>query len=224
MPYKAQDITKNVNKRTEGRAGTKMDLGMEFFFALDELCLDRHWWWRNKRFVLQAVVGTAAYDISQVAADFAQFDELFLLDPTGLLIQSQLNPIFESTAQLAAILNATPDTPTAYFIDATVGPQALQLQAPSNVNQKLMGKYWAMPMVTDSSQDTIPLLPAFLHWGLIHALERRVFKFLYGVGDVRASTAEADYQRFMLIADRQPNWSDKKVSNISTGSKAVQSH
>lgn len=222
-PYKIQDIAQNVNKRTENRAGTKMDLRMELFLAIDEFCLDRHWWWANKRFIIPATIGTGAYDLSGVASDFSEFDELFLIDPSGKLIQGKLTPLFDSQAQLTAILNTTPSLPSTYFIDTNATFQAMQLGAPSSVAQNLMGKYWAMPMIT-LAQDDIPLIPPFLHWGLVHALERRVFKFLYGVGDVRASTAETDYQNFKLIASRRPTWSDKKVSSVAVTGRAVQSH
>lgn len=223
--FKIQDITQNVNKRTEGRAGTKMDLRTELFLAIDEFCLDRHWWWANKRFIVDIAIGDSSKDLSAAAPDFSQFDEVFLINPDGKTIQSEMNPLLDSRAQLAAILNTTPGLPAVYFIDTNVGFQTMALGAPSSVAQKVMGKYWAMPMLNDPAQEDIPLVPPFLHWGLIHALERRVFKFLYGIGDVRASTAEGDYQKFMVIASRRPSWSDKKVQSISVGSgSAVQAH
>lgn len=220
MSFKVQDIVQNVNKRTEGRAGTKMDLRMELFLAIDELCLDRHWWWVNKRFVIPAVVGQASYDLSSVAPDFTEFDEVYLINADGVTIGNSMYPIFDKKAQTACILSTVQDTPAAYFIDTETSLQTMHLQAPSNVNQNIFGFYWAMPMVTDPAEDTIPLVPPFLHWGLIHALERRVFKFLYGVGDVRASTAEQDYQSFKTIASRKPNFSDKQVLAINGGGPA----
>lgn len=225
MPFSVQDIIKNVNKRTENRVGTKLDLFQEFSFALDELALDRHWWWTNKRFILPVTVGKKTYDLSSVAADFAQFDEVFLMDPTGMTVQSDMSPLLDAKAQMAAVVNTTPSLPAVYFIDTNATLQTLSLGAPSSVAQNIMGKYWAQPMLTDEAVTDIPLVPPFLHWGLIHALERRVFKFLYGVGDIRATTAEKDYQRFLAVASRKPNWTDKQIVSVSLGShSAVQAH
>lgn len=223
-PFKVQDIAQNVNKRTEGRAGTKMDLRIELFLALDELCMEQHWWWRNKRLTVPAVIGTPSYDLSAVAPDFAEFDEVYLINPDGVTIQAGMLPILDKQAQIAAYLNNVQNTPAQYFIDTTASLQTMQLGAPSNVNQNMFGWYWAMPMVTDPGTEDIPLVPPFLHWGLVHALERRVFKFLYGVGDVRATTAENDYQNFKVIAARQRTWTDKQVESFSTGSSAVRAH
>ena len=222
--FKIQDITQNVNKRTEGRAGTKMDLRVELFLAIDEMCLDRHWWWANKRFIVDVAIGNTSIDLSGQAPDFSQFDEVFLINPDNKTIQSQMNPLLDSKAQLAAILNTIPSLPSVYFIDTNANFQTMALGAPSSVAQKIAGKYWATPMVTGPGVDDIPLIPPFLHWGLVHALERRVFKFLFGVGDVRASTAEKDYQNFMAVADRRPSWSDKKVSSVAFAGTAVRAH
>lgn len=222
MAFKIQDITQNVNKRTEGRAGTKLDLRMEFSFALDELVLDRHWWWANKRLIIPLQIGDVKKDLSlSIAPDFAQFDELYLMTPDGLSVQSEMNPLLDSKAQMAAIVNTTPGLPAVYFIDTNDSFQMFRLGVPSSVAQILMGKYWAQPMLTDAAVEDIPLVPGFLHWGLIHAMERRVFKFLYGVGDVRATTAEADYQNFLKIASRKPSWTDKQMQSVSVGSRSA---
>lgn len=225
MPFTIQDITKNVNKRTEGRAGTKLDLITEFSFALDEFVGDGHFWWSNKRLILPLLVGDIKKDLSGVAPDFAQFDELYLMSPDGLTVQAEMSPLLDSRAQMTAVMNTVQGLPAVYFIDTNETLQMLRLGAPSSVAQNLMGKYWAQPMLTDPAVDIIPLVPPFLHWGLIHALERRVFKFLYGVGDVRATTAEADYQNFIKIAARKPSWTDRQMQSVSLGSgSAVQAH
>lgn len=225
MALTIQDITKTVNKRTEGRAGTKLDMFIEFSFALDELVNDGHFWWSNKRFALPLVIGDIKKDLSVVAPDFAQFDELYLLTPDGKSVQSEMSPLLDAQAQIAATLNTTPGLPAVYFIDTNESLQTLRLGAPSSVAQILAGKYWAQPMLTDTAIDVIPLVPPFLHWGLIHALERRVFKFLYGVGDVRATTAEADYQNFLKVASRKPSWTDRQMQSVSLGAgSAVQAH
>lgn len=245
-------IVEEVSKRTERRADTKIDLRAEFFWGLDEFLLETHFWWGKKRGNFSTVVGSQVYDLALSAqagtdfqgnpiqpgggiTDFGQLDEVFIPNPPGTspltppntVQPTNLIPIFDPGAQLQAIQNPVQDNPAAYFIDPNISLTALTLQAPANTVAKVFYTYWAVSQVTDVTTDAIPLLPGKLHWGLVYVLERRVYEFLYGLDDPRWQVSNQRYTEFVAKANRQLNWSAKKVREMSTNSnvmRVVQAH
>lgn len=213
-------LVQRVQKRTENRANKLIDMNMEFFLALDEFCLDQHFWWRKKRGSFTTAIGTQSYDLSAAAGgtnpDLVELEEVILMNADGITVQAELNPIVDPQAQLAALLNTVQDTPSAFFIDPSTGLQTLILQAPPNVAQKICYEYWAIPMVTDPTQDTIPLVPGYLHWGLGYALEMRVYEVLYGQEDPRFTMAQGRYEQFKTVAARAPNWTGRSTQEART--------
>lgn len=240
MPWTKQQIIDYVNKRTENRAATKIDLSIEFWLAVDQFVTSRRYWWTKKRFTFTTVIGSQIYDLSLSAAsgntqpgggltDYAQLERLILLPPTGQPIvvngipnTTDLTPIFDPAGQLAAINNPVQDLPRAYFIDVQTSLTTLYLQAPANVAQTILGTYWAIPQVTDPSTDTIPpWIPGFLHWGLFPALERRVFQFLYGEEDPRYTVADNQYEEFLDSASNIDSWSSERVREVAVNNSTV---
>src|ERR1017187_934674 len=52
--------------RTESRAST-LDQNSEFYIALQEICLERRWWWRRKVNIFNLVVGQGQYDLTDTS-------------------------------------------------------------------------------------------------------------------------------------------------------------
>lgn len=216
MAWSVTQLVAEVQKRTENRAANKLDLRMEFFLALDELCNEQHFWWRKRRASFTTEVGKASKDISTIAPDFVELETALLFNADGVTVERELHHITDSAQQLQMLLNNVQDTPACVFVDTETSYQNLNFQAPSNVAQPLWFWYWAMPMVTDPSQDKIPLLPPWLHYGMIPCLERRVYLVLFGSGDPRYETTNAERAEFLLAANNTPSWSSKKVTEART--------
>src|SRR5271169_2813576 len=158
--WSVTQLIAEVQKRTENRAANKMDLRMEFFLALDQLCNEQHFWWRKRRGQFSSVVGqTTPYDISINNPDFAELDEAILMNADGVTVEKQLQHITDSGQQLQMLLNNVQDTPACIFVDTETSYQNFYFQAPANVAQLIVFFYWAMPMITDITKDNIPLLP-----------------------------------------------------------------
>jgi hypothetical protein len=219
---------------------------MEFFLGLDEFLLESHMWWAKRRASFNTVVGCQVYDLALSAAagtdfqghliqpgggitDFGQLDEVIIPQPPGTSPLTPpntvrpvfLTPIFDPGAQLQAIQNSVSDSPSAYFIDSNISLTALTLQAPANTVSQLFYTYWAVSQVTDTTVDAIPLVPGKLHWGLVYVLERRVYEFLYGQEDPRWEMANSRYAEFVAKANRQLNWSAKKVREMGTDHRVM---
>jgi hypothetical protein len=217
MAWQVGDIVNQVIARTQNLADGKFDMRTEFFLGLDEFCNERHFWWRKKRFTFPSIVGTASYDISALAPDFAgEIEDLFLLNADGTTIERILQPIVTPLGEIAAINQTVQDTPAAYLLDVTTSLFTIRLQAPSNVNQPMFGTYWASPQVTDpDDSETIPLVPQNIHYGLFDMLERRVYKLLLAQDDPRFEASDATYQAFITKASRIPTWAGRKAREMA---------
>jgi hypothetical protein len=236
--WTVQQIVEEVSKRTERRADQKINLRMEFFLGLDEFVSEQHFWWRKKRGTFQTVIGANMYDLSMSAAsgtiqpgggisDFAQFDEIILLNADGITKQLEIVPILDPVGQLVAIKNTVQDVPAAFFIDPQISPTTVVFQAPASVAQTVLYTYWAVPQISEPDEDTIPMVPSYLHWGLVYMLERRVYEFLYGEDDPRFTVANSRYMEFCQKAARMPHWTAKRVQEMRASShsvKTVQAH
>jgi hypothetical protein len=217
MAWTKSLIVGEVQKRTENRVANKMDLNMEFFLALDQLCNEQHFWWRKRRAKIATVIGQATpYDISTVAPDFVELETALLMNADGVTVQRELTHITDPGHQLEMLLNNVRDTPSNVFVDTQTSYQNLCFQAPASVAQLVYFMYYAMPMVTDLTQDKIPLLPPWLHYGMISALERRVYLVLFGNEDPRYETTNEEYQEFLEAANNTPSWTSKKVTEART--------
>lgn len=218
-------LVEAVSKRTERRADTKIDLRMEFFLGLDEFVIEKHYWWGKKRFNFTTQIGVNTYDISSrqfgSVSDLGQLDELILLNADGTTKALDLTPIIDPVGQLQAIQNGVPNTPAAYFLDTNAPLSTLRLQAPASVAQIIMGTYWAVPQISDTSVETIPLVPGYLHWGMVYMLERRVYEFLYGQDDPRFEVSNARYNEFVTKADKIPDWTAKKSRSLSVDHRTM---
>jgi len=223
--WSVTQIVEQVNRRTENRASKLIDLRMEFFLALDEFCNEQHFWWRKKRSSFTTAINTQSYDLSVAAGgsspDLVELDEMILLNADGVTVAAELIPLFDPQQILAATVQNVQDTPASYFIDPKTSIWTLFLQAPANVAQKILYGYWAIPMVTDPTQDTIPLLPPYLHWGMLPCLEKRVYEFLYGQEDPRFAVASANRENFVLKASRTPHWSGRKTQEARANELTV---
>lgn len=217
MAWTVSQIVAEVQQRTQNIAANKMNLRMEFFLALDQLCNKQHFWWRKRRASITTIVGQAGpYDISGNAPDFVELETALLMNADGITVERELHHITDPGQQLQMLLNNVQDTPACVFVDTQTSYQNLCFQAPSNVAQLVWFWYYAMPMVVDPSQDKIPLLPPWLHYGMVTCLERRVYLVLYGNEDPRYETTNAEYEEFIEDANNTPSWSSKKVTEART--------
>lgn len=203
---------------------------MEFFLGLDEMTQERHFWWRRKTFSFQTVIGTQSYDLSTNstgsanAPDLAEIEEIFVVNSNPQFWPYTVPPEFTARQQIGAIYGQPQVGQliprSGYFL--TPGDfQQLTLSQPPNQVYTVAGTYYAVPMVTDTAQDVIPLVPPNLHWGLIYMYERRVFEFLFGQGDPRWQVSNKRYQDFLQSAARSKSFSQQYAVHASTSGGAI---
>jgi hypothetical protein len=224
------DIIKQVMGRTENRASGKpnFDLRMEFFLGLDEFVQERHYWWRRKMFAFQTIIGQASYDLSQLgtgnAPDLSEIEEIFVVNAAPQFWPYSVTPEFTAREQVAAIYGQQQVgqliPKSGYFL--TPGAfQLLTLSQPPNQVYTIAGTYYAVPMVTDTTQETIPLVPPNLTFGLIYMYQRRIMEFLSGQDDPRWGMIEKRYQDFLKTAAKVKSFSQQLAIHSSSSEGAI---
>jgi hypothetical protein len=219
-------IVTQAHGRTENRATNKknFDPVMEFFLGLDAFCSEKHYWWRRKAFSLQTQAGVLKYDLSSNstgsanAPDCVEIEEMFVVNANPQYWPWGVPPQFTARQQIAALYGnnvIAGQVPQAGYFMALAGFQELIfMQPPTQVNT-VAATYYAVPMVTDTSVDVIPLVPPNLHYGLVDMLERRILKFLYGQEDPRYVTADAVYKEFLVTAAKSKQFSQQQAVHSS---------
>jgi hypothetical protein len=224
-------IIQQVNARTENRAANKaFDLYYEFWTGLDEFCQTRHYWWRRKTASFQTQANVQDYDLSANppnAADCEEIEEAYAINVPPAGCSRHVHPKFTARQILTAIYgaNAVPPTPIpseGYFLIPGEFQQWSFSQIPQNVFT-VGFTYWAVPMVVAPGvqNDIVPLVPPYLHWGLIYMLERRVYEYLYGQNDPRFVTSNARYQEFLAAAAKSKQFSSQEAIHSNMQGRSV---
>lgn len=235
MPITQWTVTQIVTQvmgRTENRASGKRNFDplMEFFLGLDEFVQEKHYWWRRKSFSLQTLIGQQSYDLSSNATgqanapDCVEIEEMFVINANPQYFPWGVPPHFTARDQVAALYgsnNIVGTVPqTGYFMALAGFQELVFMNKPTQVNT-VAATYYAVPMVTDTSEDTIPLVPPNLHFGLVYMLERRVYEFLYGQDDPRFTMANQRYEQFKGIAWKNKQFSQQQAIHSQMQQRSV---
>lgn len=241
MPNTGWTVAKTIaqaNGRSENRVANKpnFDIQMEFFQALDEFCQEKHFWWRRKAASFVTVPGQPDYDLSATVAegganatDVEEIEEMFVVSAQPFPIPVHCNPAFSARKQLYALFgnpqNMTPFPRTSFFLIPGEFQQ-LSFTAPPNLAMTIGFTYWAVPMITNTSQavnQPIPLVPPYLHGAMLYALLRRIFEYLYAQEDPRNVMAEKRYQDWIKIAAKSKQFSSQEAVHASMQGHGVHS-
>lgn len=224
MAYSVSEIVERAHNRTERRTDQqKLDLVGEFWDALAELCAENRFWWTRVTGSFSTVAADATYDL---------VDELNLAEPIIISevesvwrvpsesSKTELQPILEQNEIADARSATTSATPSRYIYEAD---GTLRLGAPADAVHTLRVIGWASvaPGYAEATE-AVPLVPAWLHYGLVGMLERRIWEHLLGQEDPRFVVADRKYQRFVANANRR-NFTSNRIRQFGSGD-AVRSH
>jgi hypothetical protein len=208
------EIVQLVNLRTENR-GESLDLNGELYLALQELCLEKRWWWRRKVVTFNIVAGEALYDLTSTLAGAAYAPDLQQIakngfkifvpsTPQGGFVPGLIcdggipyvcpEPVFDADLQdviIAMQSTYPPNVPSRFFL--VPGQQStLQVDPIPSLNCPAALAYWAVPNYTDDSSDlVVPLLPVWMQPLLIKKLEMQIERF---------SQSEEGPQKYTMVA------------------------
>lgn len=227
MAYTISQVIEIASKRTERRVEGEIDLRSEFWAALSEFVLERRYPWRRKSFTFSTAVGTQQYDVSSaglspygsLATDLYEIRTVYRVEPGPAF--TELPPLVTEDQQMSALEATINGKPSAYMT-LPVALQTLVFNVPADAIYKMRINYWAAPdPVLDSAAEVVPLVPPQLHWGLPIALERNLFRYLYGQNDPRTMLAEKRYTDFLAKAARMFSFTTNQITAWSVQDRAV---
>jgi hypothetical protein len=230
--WSVTQIVTQVMGRTENRASGKknFDPRMEFFLGLDEFVSEKHFWWRRKSFSLSTIVGELKYDLSSNgtgqanAGDCVEIEEMFVINSSPQYWPWGVPPHFDARDQVAALYgnaNIAGTVPQSGYFMALSGFQQLVFMNPPTQVNTVAATYYAVPMVTDTTVDVIPLVPPNLHWGLLYMFERRIYEYLFGMNDPRFAVSNKRYQDFLLSAAKNKQFSQQQAIHSSMMQRSI---
>src|ERR1700745_2500961 len=178
MPIQTWTMTQLIDQtlgRFENRPSGKgkFDPRMEAWMAIDEAVEEKNSYWRRKGLSFQTVIGTKSYDLSDPAIanapDLQEIEEIFAVNANPQDFPGRIPPELTARALIASIYGSAVQSQipsTGYYLGFSQFQNFSFSAAPQQV-YTVAGTYWAVPMITDVTQETIPLIPPYLHWGLI---------------------------------------------------------
>jgi hypothetical protein len=216
-----------VDSLTERRASKQVDLNLLLNQRIQKFCQEKRFWWREKNATITTAAGDATYDLSDsaTATDAADVEEIIRV----ILFNSAsdmpvLSPIFDVETRMKALNDNTQGTPTGWFIKPGA-ITTIQLTPVPDATYTLLVPYWAIPesIPTDAEDQTIPLIPVYLHHALVSGLKMDVFEFIFGPESQKYILARSEYSDGIDKAQAKNSWSQEKVVQFRSREDAVRS-
>lgn len=201
-------IIQLVQDQTEHHMDAQMDWNALFAQVLQEFCAEFRFWWRKKSLTFSTVGGTAVYDLTAITTVPANAG-LFVEEITKVArVESatsvcKLQPVTDDLSIAGYATDATADIPSVWMPDESSlsNPQSIRLGKVPNGVYTIYVYFWAMPNpVPDASDETIYIVPPFLHHVVQTALEKEVWRLWKGVEDPKYTTALALYNKKVSAA------------------------
>jgi len=236
-------IIEIVARRTE-RRGDSLDQNAELYTALQELCLEKRWWWRRRVSLFTIVAGQSMYDTTAFldtsapttatpinAPDLQQICKNgFKIFSTGAPPTFPLpqlpcppryvcpEPVFDADEQdtILAMQNSWPPNVPCRFFIVPGQAQTLVVDPIPNITCPAALAYWAVPNYTDDSDDlAIPLLPVWMQPLLIKKLESQIERFAQSdEGPQKYEMVMKEYERLLEKASLYRQFADGFVEDL----------
>jgi hypothetical protein len=209
-----QEIIEFSMQFAERKGEKQLNLQTLYRFVLQDICKRERFWWRRIQFSFTALSATQTFDLTQVTTNPATamteilLDEItkFTLILTANPFQTaELVPVFDPEALIEMINNQTPappQNPSPQFPGSgmryTMDPSGINVVRidPLDINYTAYIVGRAMPNPgSDSTNDAVPLIPAWGHNTIIEGMKAYLFDFAYGPENSKAIGAKQRYEQ-----------------------------
>lgn len=223
------EIIELVNQLTERKAENVISLPSLYQHVCQEFCAEFRFWWRKKSFSFNTVASQANYDLNTLAGltdiEVEEITKVLWVSAANGVVE--LDPIFDDQSIVEEIefaaINAGLGAPNTYTFDFTDW-KTMRIQPVSDQPYKIRVVAWctASP-ATDSTSQVVPLIPPRFHRGVVHGMEKYVWRVIYGQEDPRTATAELQYQKVVQQAQMRPRFTTNYTSQLISSEDSVQS-
>jgi len=194
-------VISNVQRDTEHKLDDQLDWIATFTRVLQEFCAAHRFWWRKKRLTFQTAAGTPTYDLATIttvptgAGVFVE--EITFVCRTDGSNVCEVEPVTDDEAIAQYVINSTSDKPAAWMPEGSdmAEFQEIRLSPIPNGIYTITVFFWAMPNPEqDDDDNTIYVVPKFLHHVVQTGLEREAWRLMYGPQDPKFLSADASYK------------------------------
>lgn len=235
------EIIELANQLTE-RKGEKTLLNNSalYRFVLQDICKRQRFWWRRVVFSFQLAAGTPTYDLTQVTTTPAnamteilldEITKLTLILTTNPIQTAEFVPVFDPEAVIELVNNNTLTSPSQgnaqapggrYTMD-TSGINVIRIDPPDAVYTAYLAG-WGMPNpASDTTNDAVPLIPAWGHNTIVLGLVAKVFRWAYGSGNAKTVDAVAEYEQAIQDLAQRKQFDPNYRLQLSMQGNAVRS-
>jgi hypothetical protein len=197
------------------RKGEKvLNLQSIYRLVLQDICKRERFWWRRIQFNFNAAAATQTFDLTQVTTVPANamteilLDEItkftIILTPNPFQV-AEFVPVFDPETLIEMINNTTPaspNNPSVQFPGAggryTMDPSGINVVRidPLDINYTAYIVGWAMPNPgSDSTNDNVPLIPAWGHNTILEGMKWMIFDWVYGEDNPKTVSASRRYEQ-----------------------------
>jgi hypothetical protein len=222
-------IISTVQALTEGKlTDAQVDYELLYAQAIQEFCGEARFWWRKKNLTFATVAATSTYDLTDLTnvptvpagagLYIAEITKIIVTDSVGNV--SPVDPVFDDESVAGIIQDTSKRKPDVYTID-TASLTAYQVLRFPLLDAAYTARvfFWAMPNPTaDNSDDVVYIVPTYLHHCLVTALEKEVWRSVFGAQDPKYTSAKAQYDKKVEMAKEVPAFSTGYAPQFSSQS------
>lgn len=221
------EIIELSNQLTERKGEKVLNLQSLYRFVVQDICKRQRFWWRRNLISFNLVSATPLYDLTKVTLVSGSMAEILFDEITKFTVILSANPyqkaeyvpVYDPEALIDMVMNTTLTSPLngnnngqpggRYTMD-TSGVNVIRIDPPDLSYQALVVG-WAMPNPSsDSTNDAVPLMPAYGHNTIVAGMNAKIFKFAYGSKNEKTIDAVEEYEQGILdLAQRKqfdPNY------------------
>lgn len=194
------EIIELCNQLTERKGEKQLPLQTLYRIVVQDICKRERFWWRRTQVSFSLTAGTTTYDLTN-ATLFPTLTEIALdeitkftliLSPSPLQV-AELTPVFDPETLIEMLNNTTRAAPARYTM-AGNDYKTILLDPPDlGYTAYIVGWGMANP-ASDSSTDTVPLIPPWGHNTIVAGMNAKIFKFAYGSKNEKTLDAMAEYE------------------------------
>lgn len=220
---------------TERKLTTQIDFNQLFSNVEQEFCAEHRFWWRKKSLTFQTAPNQSTYDLTSpnlvitpanAGPYVEEITKVFYIDSSNNV--NPLEPVTDDCQLMNVIADVTTtDAPATWSPDTTDLTlfQTIRIGPIPNGTYTIYVFFWAMPNFDpNTTSDAITIIPSALHHVLVTAMEKEVWRLVYGTQDPKYVTALNLYNKKVAAAQLKPSfWSGKSNYFMNQDNEAIRS-
>jgi len=214
---------------TERKGERVLDPQTLFRFVVQDIAKRQRFWWRRKVVNLTLEIGTTTYDLTSVSTTpslsellFEEITKVTIITSANPYQTADLTPIFIPEGIIAMLNNSQTAQPGRY----TFGQddyKTIRIDPPDSAYSMYIAG-WLMPdPASESTTDSVPLIPPWGHNTIVSGLCWRIFKFAYGSKNEKAMDAQAEYEQGIQDLGQKREFDPNYRLQLASSEAAVRS-